>query len=170
MSSNPPSSCCYQGVKHEGTPVGRFEQVEDFEVYISEAKDKSTENGILMYDNSYEVSSCTRLTKTALPTSSATASTTHSLLLTNLLPMGTDFWNVMKYLLTRSSYLVFMPDLFYGDAIKLNRPDDFDIQKWLKGEYNDEKKSHLPPVVDPLVEKSINTMKSKFGVKVRKTC
>lgn len=52
MSSNPPGSCCYQGVKHEGNTVGRFEQVDDFEVYISEAKDKSTEKGVLMYKTS----------------------------------------------------------------------------------------------------------------------
>lgn len=48
MSSNPPGKCCYQGVKHEGNPVGRFEQTEDFETYISEAPDKSTDKGILM--------------------------------------------------------------------------------------------------------------------------
>lgn len=51
MTSNPPGSCCYKGVKHEGQAVGRFEQVDDFEVYISESTDKSTENGILMYDS-----------------------------------------------------------------------------------------------------------------------
>lgn len=48
MASNPPGSCCYQGVKHEGEAVGKFEQIDDFEVYISEAPDKSTDKAILM--------------------------------------------------------------------------------------------------------------------------
>lgn len=51
MSSNPPGSCCYKGVQHEGEAVGRFEQGDGFEVYISEAADKSTDKGILMYVN-----------------------------------------------------------------------------------------------------------------------
>lgn len=47
MSSNPPGSCCYQGVKHEGTPQGKLEQGQDFEYYVAETADKSTEKGIL---------------------------------------------------------------------------------------------------------------------------
>lgn len=63
-------------------------------------------------------------------------------------------------------YFVFMPDLFYEDPIPLNRPGDFDIMKWMHGEYNDKKTAHTPPVVDPIIEKSINAMKTKYGVKV----
>lgn len=59
-----------------------------------------------------------------------------------------------------------MPDLFYGDPIPLNRPGDFDIQKWMKGEYSEKKIQHLPPVVDPIIEKSIKAMREKYGVKV----
>lgn len=59
-----------------------------------------------------------------------------------------------------------MPDLFYGDPIPLNRPGDFDIQKWMKGEYNEKKTQHLPPVVDGIIEKSIKVMREKYGVKV----
>lgn len=59
-----------------------------------------------------------------------------------------------------------MPDLFYGDPIPLNRPGDFDIGKWMKGEYGEKKIQHLPPVVDPIIEKSIKAMKEKYGVKV----
>lgn len=57
MSSHKPGSCCYQGVKHEGKPVGKFDKVDDFEVYISEAQDKSTDKGILMYASTVSVES-----------------------------------------------------------------------------------------------------------------
>jgi len=60
-----------------------------------------------------------------------------------------------------------MPDLFYGDPIPLNRPGDFDIMKWMGGEYSEKKIAHKPPVVDPIIEKSIKAMKEKHGVKVR---
>ena len=59
-----------------------------------------------------------------------------------------------------------MPDLFYGDPIKLNRPGDFDIMKWMHGEYNDEKKAHTPPIVDPIVEKCVEALRTKYGAKV----
>jgi dienelactone hydrolase len=35
-----------------------------------------------------------------------------------------------------NGYLVVMPDLFGGDPIPLNRPDGFDLMKWLNGHYN----------------------------------
>ncbi len=46
-----------------------------------------------------------------------------------------------------NGYFAMMPDLFDEDAIKMNRPDGFDIQKWLNGEYHKDKKAHLPPQV-----------------------
>lgn len=59
MASNPPGTCCYKGVKHEGDAVGKYDRIDDFEVYISEAPDKSTENGILMYvEGSMNASVC----------------------------------------------------------------------------------------------------------------
>lgn len=48
MASNPPGSCCYKGVKHEGTPTGQLSQLGDFEIYTAYPEDKSTEIGILM--------------------------------------------------------------------------------------------------------------------------
>ena len=38
-----------------------------------------------------------------------------------------------------------MPDVFDGNPIPLNRPGDFDIQKWLKGEMHPKGRSNLPP-------------------------
>ena len=57
-----------------------------------------------------------------------------------------------------------MPDVFYGDPIPLNRPGDFDIQKWLKGEYpNSHKGGHLPPSVDPIIDSCLVEMRTKYG-------
>jgi hypothetical protein len=60
-----------------------------------------------------------------------------------------------------------MPDLFDKDAIPLNRPGDFDIMKWLNGEYHPQKKAHLPPAVDPIIDSCIVEMRTKYNVKVR---
>lgn len=49
MASNPPGTCCYKGVQHEGETTGRFEKMDDIEVYISESANKSNEYGILLY-------------------------------------------------------------------------------------------------------------------------
>lgn len=51
-----------------------------------------------------------------------------------------------------------MPDLFNGNPIPLNRPDDFDFPKWLS--------NYGTGVEDPIMEKSIKTMREKYGVKV----
>lgn len=65
-----------------------------------------------------------------------------------------------------NGYFVMMPDLFDGDAIKLNRPDNFDIMKWLQGEYHPKKTPHLPPVVDPIIDACIVEMRTKYNCKV----
>lgn len=51
-----------------------------------------------------------------------------------------------------------MPDLFNGDPIPLNRPDDFDFPKWMSQFPKEEQ--------DKIIDKSIKTMKEKYGVKV----
>lgn len=53
-----------------------------------------------------------------------------------------------------------MPDLFFGDPVPLNRPDDFDIMAWLQGP-----PGHLPERTDPVVETTIKEMREKHGVK-----
>ena len=60
-----------------------------------------------------------------------------------------------------------MPDLFYEDAIPLNRPAGFDLKAWLGGEYHKDKKAHTPDVVDPIIEACLNEMRTKYGCKVR---
>ncbi|EXJ53844.1 esterase/lipase [Cladophialophora yegresii CBS 114405] len=64
-----------------------------------------------------------------------------------------------------NGYFVMMPDLFDKDPIPLNRPGDFDIMKWLNGEYHPDKKAHLPPVVDPIIDACLIEMRTKYNVK-----
>lgn len=57
-----------------------------------------------------------------------------------------------------------MPDLFEGDPIPLNRPEGFDIMKWMQTS-GPEGKGHTPSQVDPIVSEVIKEMRSNLGVK-----
>ncbi|KAL2862834.1 dienelactone hydrolase family protein [Aspergillus lucknowensis] len=48
MTSLPPGSCCYQGVKHEGVAKGTLSRVGNFEVYTVQPEDRTPENAILI--------------------------------------------------------------------------------------------------------------------------
>lgn len=87
------------------------------------------------------------------------------------MPKPPCFPNDLHTLLTRpmrsiadqfaaNGYFVVMPDLFHDDPIPLNRPEGFDIMKWLKGP-----PGHLPDRVDPVVEAVIKHMRNDLGVK-----
>ncbi|PYH89955.1 alpha/beta-hydrolase [Aspergillus ellipticus CBS 707.79] len=52
-------------------------------------------------------------------------------------------------------YLVVMPELFHGDPIPINYSDAFDIWGW----YN----NHLPPRVDPIVDRVLAEMRGPLG-------
>lgn len=56
-----------------------------------------------------------------------------------------------------NGFFVFMPDLFHGDPVSLNRGGDFDFPKWLQG--------HGKETVDPIVEASITELREKYKVK-----
>ncbi|RAK97234.1 dienelactone hydrolase family protein [Aspergillus ibericus CBS 121593] len=133
MTSLPPRSCCYQGVKHEGEATGSFSQLNDFEIYTSYPADKSTEHGVL--------------------------------LITDVI--GHRFINAQLIAdqFAANGYFVLMPDLFYEDAIPLNRPAGFDLMAWLGGAYHKDKKAHTPEVVDPIIEACLNEMRTKYGCK-----
>lgn len=51
-----------------------------------------------------------------------------------------------------------MPDLFHQDPVLLDRPDDFDIMKWLNGT-----PGHLPNRVDPVIETVLKEMRTNLG-------
>jgi len=55
-----------------------------------------------------------------------------------------------------NGYFVVMPDLFHGDAAPLNRPSDFDFEKW--------RRSHDIERVTPVVEAALREIR-KAGVK-----
>src|SRR6201999_1177944 len=57
-----------------------------------------------------------------------------------------------------NGYFVVMPDLFHGDPVLLNRPDNFDIMAWLQGP-----PGHMINRVDPVVETVIKEMRSNLG-------
>lgn len=59
--------------------------------------------------------------------------------------------------LAANGYFVVMPDLFYGDPVQLNAPEDFDLMQWLKG--------HQPPTIDPIVDAALVEMREKLGCK-----
>ncbi|KAI9685846.1 MAG: hypothetical protein M1822_004124 [Bathelium mastoideum] len=59
-----------------------------------------------------------------------------------------------------NGYFVVMPDLFEGDPIPLNRPEGFDIMKWMQGP-----PGHMKERVDPIVEAAIKEMRKNLGVK-----
>ena len=56
-----------------------------------------------------------------------------------------------------NGYFVVMPDLFYGDTVKLNRPPDFNLMGWLQ--------NHLPEHVDPIIETVLKEMRGPLGCK-----
>lgn len=64
-----------------------------------------------------------------------------------------------------NGYYTLIPDLFNGDALSLNRPDDFDIMAWLaKGTGGNN--PHTPTAVDLIVEKSIKWLQAKGFKKI----
>ncbi len=62
--------------------------------------------------------------------------------------------------LAANGYFVVMPDLFHGDPVPLNRPDDYDLMKWFKGP-----PGHSPESVVPVVEATLKEMRGPMGCK-----
>ena len=56
-----------------------------------------------------------------------------------------------------NGYLAVVPDIYEGDNVPLNRPDDFNIMAWGG--------RHMPPTVDPILTAMIHNLRSNFGVK-----
>lgn len=63
-----------------------------------------------------------------------------------------------------NGYLCLIIDLFNGDPLALNRPDDFDFMAWLtKGSTGDN--PHTPEHVDPIVVAAVKYLREEKGVK-----
>ncbi|CAD0110858.1 unnamed protein product [Aureobasidium uvarum] len=57
-----------------------------------------------------------------------------------------------------------MPDLYEGDAVSLDRPEDFNVMAWgQKG--GPQGKGHGPGQVDPIIETVIEEMRLNLGVR-----
>jgi dienelactone hydrolase len=64
-----------------------------------------------------------------------------------------------------NGYYTIIPDLFNGDALKLNQPADFNLMEWLaKGTGGNN--PHTYEYVDPIVEKSIAWLKEQGFKKI----
>ena len=65
-----------------------------------------------------------------------------------------------------NGYLTHMPDLFHGDAIPLNRPPDFDLQKWRFGAAGGGTgEGHQPARVEPVCKAAIKHLQEKESIK-----
>ncbi|KAK3935079.1 dienelactone hydrolase [Diplogelasinospora grovesii] len=63
-----------------------------------------------------------------------------------------------------NGYLTLIIDVFNGDPISLNKPDDFDFMAWLtKGTNGDN--PHTKEHVDPIVLEAIKALKEEYGIK-----
>ncbi|GAB0132250.1 hypothetical protein EsDP_00000691 [Epichloe bromicola] len=128
MTSNAPGLCCALGTLFEGTPKGKTTKI----------------------DGKIEA-------YVATP-SEGKAKAGHGIL---YLPDVIGIWQnsqLMADLFAESGYTTVVVDLFNGEPVKLNRPEGFDIMKWLT-EGSDGNNPHTPPHVDPIVEAGIKYIK-----------
>ncbi|KAK3684327.1 Alpha/Beta hydrolase protein [Podospora appendiculata] len=94
---------------------------------------------------------------------SATANGKAVLLLPDVL--GHEFPNAQLIAdsFAENGYTTIIPDLFHGDPVKFPSPPGFDFMSWMtKG--TDNKGSHLPERVDPVVEAVITAIRSELGI------
>ncbi|KAL2828604.1 esterase/lipase [Aspergillus pseudoustus] len=87
------------------------------------------------------------------------------LILTDVI--GHKFINVQLIAdqLAANGYVVIIPELFDGDPIPLNRPGDFDIVAWRDGKYHPQGRAHVPENIDPIVNASVEELRTKYGCK-----
>ncbi|EJT75087.1 dienelactone hydrolase [Gaeumannomyces tritici R3-111a-1] len=63
-----------------------------------------------------------------------------------------------------NGYTTMILDIYNGDPLSLNRPEDFDFAAW-KDKGSDGKNPHTPAAVDPIVEAAVKQLKTEHGVK-----
>ncbi|ATY60277.1 Membrane, Tapt1 CMV receptor [Cordyceps militaris] len=133
MASNPPARCCTLGSLHEGDPKGK----------------------IIKIDNTIEAYVATPVDKTARADVGIL-----------YLPDVIGIWQNSKLMadaFAERGYLTVVVDLFNGDPVLLNRPEGFELAKWLAhGSTGDN--PHTKEAVDPIVVKAIEAMRG-MGVK-----
>jgi len=101
MASNPPSTCCTVGVKHEGEPTGTLTKIADtIEAYVAQ------------------------------PTGSIVHKDTAILFLPDVISIWQNS-KLIADQYAANGYFTVIPDLFNGDPMSLNRPEGFDLMAWL---------------------------------------
>ena len=149
MASNAPAKCCTVGVKHEGQAKGQMKNIGNSES--------------ILITNSSSPKKLTSPVSTYFSYPESKDTSTAILILTDVI--GHEYINAQLIAdqFAANGYYVVMPDLFEGDPIPLNRPDDFDIMKWLTT--SGPSKGHTFQQVDPIVDAVIKDMKQNQGVK-----
>ncbi|TAQ88788.1 hypothetical protein B7494_g2884 [Chlorociboria aeruginascens] len=98
----------------------------------------------------------------------ATGNTVHKDVAILYLPDVIGIWQNSKLMADQfaaNGYYTVIPDLFNGDAMGLNRPDNFDFMSWLtKGTGGNN--PHTVKEVDVIVEKAIEFLKGKGFKKI----
>jgi len=152
MASNPPSQCCTVGVKHE---------------YILNVPAKNTYWSIDSYSGKPTGKSI-KIGGIDAYVAEPTGKTVHKDTAILYLPDVIGIWKNSQLMVDQyaaNGYYTIIPDIFNGDAMSLNRPDDFDFMGWLtKG--SDGKNPHTVEAVDPIVQKSIEYLKEQGFKKI----
>ncbi|MCJ1339590.1 hypothetical protein MMC09_004880 [Bachmanniomyces sp. S44760] len=158
MASNPPAQCCTIGVKHEGTPTGEMIEIgESKSIHpnsLNPTRQSHTQQSLTFSNLSLPPTASTYVARPSKP------STTALLFCTDVI--GHVFTNAQLIAdqFAANGYLTVMPDLFHGDPLPLNRPADFDLQKWLKGP-----PGHGVDRIEPVLDQVIKYMKTEMGVR-----
>ncbi|KAH9216134.1 dienelactone hydrolase family protein [Leptodontidium sp. 2 PMI_412] len=136
MTSNEPGACCTRGFKHEGEGRGRMVNVGDVEAYAVEPELESASNG-------YGVVYLTDVIG-------------HKLVNAHLL--------ADQY--ADNGYVALIPDLFDGDGVPINYDHaTFSFERWKSGEFGANKTPHTTPVIDPIVDACIESLRNKYKCK-----
>jgi dienelactone hydrolase len=151
MASNPPGPCCARGHLFEGEPTGKLIKLEDGK------------------------------TDAYIATPAADKAKKDCGLL--YIPDVIGIWKnskLMADLYAAEGYTTIVLDIFNGDPVPLNRPDDYDLFAWIqKG--SDGNNPHTTEYVDPIIVSGIKTLKAQgiknigavgycFGAKVSIPC
>ncbi|KAH7084099.1 esterase/lipase [Paraphoma chrysanthemicola] len=65
-----------------------------------------------------------------------------------------------------NGYVVLMPDLFDGDGVPINYDHaTFSFEKWTSGVFGANKTPHTPPIIDPIVDACIESLRHKYNCK-----
>ena len=112
-------------------------------------------NSVSVFHHSFEVNSATPV-ETYIARPKEPHPSVAILLITDVIGHRFNNAQLIADQFAVNGYLTFMPDMFFGDPIPLNRPPGFDIQEWLKG--------HMVQRTEPVVQKFVKHLRETEGV------